>query len=289
MKKIFLNILIISLLLGLGSCNNIEVSKINDKGQMFPVYSLYYDIDSLLTNSQIGIEHNEYMDDVTNLASFPNHSLTDLFSLSQTYHPFFFSDSLITESGINSQDFIDSIIEYAHFENSLNDVAYFYYVNEVITGQAYDKLIELHEAINCSSTFEQFDSGNIDSFLNSVCEIIISVNSLSISTFEKNLVRHTCEIAYYSSMYWLDVLHDEENLWHEPVFSEAYQDPNPWWKKVLIGTARLTLDVVGFAAGTLGGYFGMSKITANEAVCGTVGVTLGSICAKETSSWIKQN
>jgi hypothetical protein len=291
MKNYFLNFAFILLILGIGvgSCNKNDQNQIN--GQLFPFFSLYYNIDSLLNNSQIGVEHNEYLDDVLNLASFPNHTLSDLYLLSQSYHPVIFSDSLITISGINSQDFIDSIVEYTHLGNGLNDVAIYYYTNEVITEQVYDKLIELHDAINCSATLEQFDNGNIDSFLNSVCEIIISINSLPVSTFEKKLVTHTCEIAYYSSIYWLDVLYDEGNAWHEPIFSEAYQDPIPRWKKVLIGAGRLTLDVVGFASGSLGSWFVLDKFDAieNPSYKSAFSIGLGGICAKEASSWIKQN
>lgn len=259
-----------------------------------PSFLLNHNIDTLLEGTTIGTEHNDYLDEVIEISGFPYHTLANLFDLTETTNNIFFNDTLYVNAGITGENFITGIVEDAtNFEN-LEGVSTYLYQNNMINSTISNYLLELSDLLE--SGLDYFIAEDLDSYLNSIMGFIIDVkDDQNIDEQELVLLLGCAEVAYYSGIYWFEVMMDDNHPWFEPIYIEHAIAPDPkdrWWKKPM----RLGLDVGGFLLGWVLGYEGVDLYLSNfhpeipvatrAQMGGASGTALGGIIAKETSAWV---
>lgn len=277
-------VLLLLSILFISSCSKVqeEISK-TDTDKTNPKEEVNYTF-----KSELGISHNGYLDAVAQLPSFPNHTYSDLYSLSVTYFPDIHSDSNNIVYGINSysnySNWLGLIDGFANYEEC---IIYLENNSTLFSVHFYSKLRELDQIINSDSTITRLATNRLTDVLAELNNFYIEIeNSSLLSNNEKIGLQENVEIAYYSMMYWYEVSINQNNPWYKPTFSQFDNAKLPdWLKKAGKIVLKVSLDAGGFTLGFgLGSGLGAPGGPAASVAAGTAG---GTLLGTAASSLIK--
>lgn len=278
-------VLLLLSILFISSCSKVqeEINK-TDTDKTNPKNEVNYTF-----NSELGISHNGYLDAVAQLPSFPDHTYSDLYSLSVTYFPDIHSDSNNIEYGVNSysnySNWLGLIDGFANYEECIN---YIENNSSLFSGHFYTKLRELDQIINSDSTITRLATNRLNDVLAELYNFYIEVgNSSLLSNNEIIGLQENVEITYYSMMYWYEVSNNQNHPWYKPTFSQFdnAKDIPGWMKKAGKIILKVTLDAGGFTLGFgLGSGLGAPGGPVASVAAGTAG---GTLLGTAASSLIK--